>query len=87
MKLVRNAGIRSRCKLADRCEKDPCIVNHKPNDHITVIRVKREDARSKTRILDQNFLLPFMGLPTYEEDEQLEPVVSLETMKKVNEFV
>ena len=49
-------------------------------------RVKREGARSKTRVLHRNFLLPFIGLRTYEEDEQLEPVVSSESVEEINEL-
>ena len=84
--LVQNAGIRGRCKLADQWEKNPCIVIDQPNDDIPFYRVKREGAGSKTRVLHRNFLLPFIGLPTYEEDEQVEPVVSPETVEEVNEL-
>ena len=80
--LVKNAGIRGRCKLADRWEKNPYIVINQPNDDIPVYRVKCEGARSKTRVLHTKFLLPFIGLPTYEEDEQLEPVVSSESVEE-----
>ena len=84
--LVKNADIRGRCKLADWWEKNPYIVIDKPNDDIPVYRVKSEGARSKTRILHRNFLRPFIGLPTYEEGEQLEPVVSPETVEEGNEL-
>ena len=40
-----------------------------PNDDIPVFRVQREGARSKTRIHHRIFLLLFIGLPTYDEDE------------------
>ena len=56
------------------------------DDDKPVYRVKREGARSKPRILHRNFLLRFIGLLTYEKDEQLEPVVSPETVKEVNEL-
>ena len=59
--LVKNAGIRGRCKLADRWEKNPYIAIDQPNDDIPVYRIKREGARSKTRFLHRNFLLPFIG--------------------------
>ena len=52
-----------------------------------MMTVKRESARSKTRILHWSFLLPFFGLPTYGEDAQLEPVVSPETVEEVIESV
>ena len=69
--LVKNAGVRGRCKLADRWEKHPYISIDQPNDDIPVYRVKHGGAglRSKSRNLHRNFLLPFNGLPTYEEDE------------------
>ena len=82
--LVKNAGIRGRCKLADRWEKNPYIVIDQPTNYIPVYR--GEGARSKTGVLHRNFLLPFIGLPTIEEDEQQEPVVSLETVEEVNEL-
>ena len=84
--LVKNAGIRGKSKLADLREKNPYVVIDQPNDDIPVYRVKRESARSKTRVLHRNFLLHFIGLPTYEGDEQLEPVVSPETVEEVNEL-
>ena len=40
--LVKNAGIRGRCKLADRLQKDPYIAIDQPYDDILVYRVKRE---------------------------------------------
>ena len=80
--LVKNAGIRGRCKLADRWEKNPYIVIDQPNDDIPVYRVKREGARSKTRVLHRNFLLPFIGLPTYEES--VEEVNELDEIRSIN---
>ena len=84
--LVKNAGVRGRCKLADQWEKDSYIVIDQSNYDKPVQRVKREGARSKTRILHRNFPLPFIGLPIYEENEQLDPVVSPETVEEVNEL-
>ena len=69
--LVKNAGVRGRCKLADQWEKDPYIVIDPPKDDIPVYRVKHAGAslRSKTRNLHRNFLLLFIGRSTCEEDE------------------
>ena len=53
---------------------------------LTYFRFQLEGARSKPRILHRNFLLPFIGLPTYEEDGHLEPVVSPETVEEVNKL-
>ena len=66
--------------------EDPYIVIDQPNDDLPIYRVKREGARSKTRVLNKNFLLPFIGFQIYEEDEQLEPVVTSETVEEVNEL-
>ena len=52
-----------------------------------MMTVKREGERSKTRILHRSFLLPFIGLPTYGEDAQLEPVVYPETVEEVIESI
>ena len=70
--LVRNAGVRGKCKLADRWEKDPYLVIDQPNDDVPVYMVKREGSRSKTRFLHRNFLLPFMCLPWMDEEEESE---------------
>ena len=70
--LVRNAGVRGKCKLADRWEKDPYLVIDQPNDDVPVYMVKREGSRSKTRFLHRNFLLPFMCLPCLDEEEESE---------------
>ena len=83
---VNNAGIRGRCKLADWWVKGPYIVIDQPNDDIPVYRVKREGGSLKTRVLHRNVQLPFIGLRTYEEDEQLDPVVSPKTVEEVNEL-
>ena len=75
--LVKNAGVRGKCKLADRLEKDPYIV--------PVYMVKREGRRSKTRFLHRNFLLPFMCLPCeddYEENTE-EPEQLVNTLEGV----
>ena len=37
--LVRNAGVRGKCKLADRWEKDPYLVIDQPNDDVPVYMV------------------------------------------------
>ncbi|MCG8032585.1 MAG: DDE-type integrase/transposase/recombinase, partial [Candidatus Thiodiazotropha taylori] len=78
--LVKNAGVRGRCKLADRWEKDPYIVIDQPNDDIPVYKVKREGTRSKTRLLHRNFLLPFMGLPRLDQDDKEERVKTTEDL-------
>ena len=67
--LVRNVGIREKNKLADRWEHEPYLVLEQPNENIPVYRVQRTDTRSKkTTLLHRNLLLPFMGLPRFEDE-------------------
>ena len=80
--LVKNSGVRGKCKLADWWEKDPYIVIDQPNDDIPVYKVRREGTRSKTRFLHRNFLLPFMCLPYY--DEEAEELVAPQEDRAVN---
>ena len=47
--LVKNAGKRGRCKIADLWEKNPYIIIDQLNDDIPVYRVKREGVRSKNQ--------------------------------------
>jgi transposase InsO family protein len=64
--LVRNDGVRGKCKLADVWEDTPHIVVSQPNSDIPVYDVKPETARGRTRRLHRNKLLPFMHLPVPE---------------------
>ena len=82
--LVKNAGVRGKCKLADRWEKDPYIVIDQPNDDIPVYKVRREGKRSKTRFLHRNFLLPFMCLPYHDEDKEVEELIPPQEDQAVN---
>ena len=43
--LVKNAGVRGSCKLADQWHKDHYIVIDQPNDDIPIYKDKREGAR------------------------------------------
>ena len=71
--LVRNKGIRGKQKLANIWEHSPYIVKRQPIDGIPVFEVYKETAsKPKTRLLHRNMLLPFMGLPCYEESEDEE---------------
>ena len=67
--LVKNVGVRGKCKLADRWEQDPYIVKAQPNPDIPVFEVQRENSRSKIRTLHRNLLLPFYGLPRFQEED------------------
>jgi hypothetical protein len=61
--LVRNVGVRGKCKLADRWERDVHVVVDQPNPELPVCSVKIEHGRSTPKLLHRNLLLPFMGLP------------------------
>ena len=71
--LVRNTGVRGKCKLANRWEDLAYIVIEQPNLEIPVYRVKQEGKRPKTRTLHRNMLLPINFLPV-EEPLVLVPV-------------
>ena len=69
--LVKNVGIRSKHKIGDRWEHDPYVVIDQTNDDIPVYDVWRQNTRSrKTRLLNRILLLPFMGLPGVDEEEE-----------------
>ena len=69
--LVRNVGIRGKQKLADIWEHSPYIVKRQPIEGIPVYEVYKEtSSHPKMRLLHRNMLLPFMGLPSYEESEE-----------------
>ena len=69
--LVRNVGIRGKQKLADIWEHSPYIVKRQPIEGIPVYEVYKEtSSHPKMRLLHRNMLLPFMGLPCYEESEE-----------------
>ena len=62
--LIRNVGVRGKCKLADKWQKEVFLVVDQPHDHIPVFRVKREFGRGGLKTLHRNHLLPFMALPS-----------------------
>ncbi|MCG8094292.1 MAG: DDE-type integrase/transposase/recombinase [Candidatus Thiodiazotropha endolucinida] len=61
--LIRNVGLRGKCKLADKWEKDVYLVVEQPNTEVPVYVVKREHGKGIRRMLHRNLLLPFMALP------------------------
>ena len=63
MVLVRNDGVRGKCKLADIWEEVPHIIISQPNTDIPVFDVKPENQKGRTRRLHRNKLLPFICLP------------------------
>jgi hypothetical protein len=64
--LVRNVGLKGKCKLADRWSKTIYIVVDQPNLDLPIFQVKPEDSDDAPKLLHRNMLLPFMGLPLQE---------------------
>ena len=61
--LVKIKGVKGKNKLGDIWGKDPHVVIEQPNDDIPVFKVRSEGARTKTRVLHRNLLLPCNFLP------------------------
>ena len=64
--LVRNTGVRGKCKLANRWESTPYLVVEQPNSEIPVFVVKPEGKSRVKRTLHRNMLLPINFLPLPE---------------------
>ena len=62
--LVRQVGLKSKHKLADRWENIPCVVVAVPNAGIPVYKVKKESGDSIVITLHRNMLLPFGAIPS-----------------------
>ena len=61
--LVRNTGVRGKCKLANRWESIPYTVVDQPDPDIPVFKVLQDGKRTATRTLHRNMLLPINFLP------------------------
>jgi hypothetical protein len=66
--LVRNVGLKGKCKLADKWGKDVYIVISQPNESIPVFQVQRQHGRGKMKILHRNLLLPITSLPVRDSE-------------------
>ena len=64
--LVRNVGLKGKCKLADRWSQEVYTVVAQPNPIIPVFEVKPEATNAPSKLLHRNLILPFMGLPVEE---------------------
>ena len=64
--LVRNVGLKGKCKLADRWSKDIFVVVSQPNPDLPIFQVRKEHGDEETKLLHRNMLLPFLGLPVQE---------------------
>ena len=65
-------GLQGRQKLADKWQKQPYIVTSQPLSDIPIYEVQRENGHSKPKLLHQNMLLPFVGLPNPTDEEEPE---------------
>lgn len=65
--LVRNVGLKSPQKLANRWEDHPYIVKEQAITGISVFEVQNDGAPGKTRTLHRNMLLPINTLPILED--------------------
>ena len=65
--LVRNDGVRGKCKLGDIWEDVPHIVVAHRDPAIPVFDVEPENQQGRRRRLHRNKLLPFMSLPVVRE--------------------
>ena len=69
--LVKNVSIRGKHKIADLWEHTPYAVISQPNPDVPVYEVKHTSNRvKKTRL--RIVLLPFMGLPSMEQTDEVE---------------
>ena len=69
--LVKNVSIRGKHKIADLWEHTPYAVTSQPNPDVPVYEVKHTSNRvKKTRL--RIVLLPFMGLPSMEQTDEVE---------------
>ena len=76
--LVRNVGLKGKCKLADKWDKQPYIVEEIPNEGIPVYKVKKASGLGKLKTLHRNMLLPFMFIPETQDRERQEAEIQNE---------
>ena len=70
--LVRNVGLKGKCKLANKWARHPYVVVDQPDKSIPVYKVSKESGKGKERTLHRNMLLPFSAIPISSEiDETL----------------
>ena len=67
--LVRNVGLRGKCKLADRWSEKVYIVKAQPDPELPVYVVYPEGNPKKTRTLHRDMLLPCGFLPLKDSRE------------------
>ncbi len=85
--LVRNTGIRGKCKLANKWEDVAYEVVDQPDSDIPVFVVKKEGSHTATRTLHRNMLLPinFLPLPHSVDKKSTITEVKVEKTKRTTE--
>jgi len=66
--LVQKVGLKGRNKLADRWERDPYVIVDIPDPAVTVFQIRLESGKGPLRMVHRNFILPFISVPSDEED-------------------
>jgi len=77
--LIRNVGIRGKCKIADRWSSHVYVVLDQPNEAIPVYRVQHDDKTGPIKVLHRNLLLPLSSDTLSNTDT---PLVQKETTSK-----
>ncbi len=72
--LVKNVSVRGKCKLANRWERQPYIVDSQPDPSIPVYVIVPEYGRKRPRTVHRNLLLPIGSLPTTELSKEITEV-------------
>lgn len=67
---VRNIGLKGCHSTADRLQKQPYTVVSQPMPEIPKYRVRKENSNSPGKLLHRNMLLPFIGLPSLDDDAE-----------------
>ena len=80
--LIRNVGLRGKNKLADKWDKDSCVVIDIPDRNIPVYKVQRESGNSTVKTLHRNMLLPFSAIPGISEIRPTPSVTQSPKQKK-----
>ena len=65
--MVRNVGLKGKCKLADKWARHPYIVVDQPDKSIPLHKVRKESGKGKEITLHRNMVLPFSAIPVSSE--------------------
>jgi len=65
---VQNVGLKGWNKLAVRWERDPYVIVDIPDLEVSVFQIRLESGKGPLRMVHRNFILPFISVPSDEED-------------------